>query len=285
MNDGLPAPESVPLIREVVDERGPEARAALALIEATFSRQARQPLSELRSEIAEKRLDLLSAMDFHLMVALGEGGEVMATVAGIYLEGVNAGYVTYLTVDSRFRGLGLAPRLRSRLVELFRGDARRAGCEDLAWVVGEVRADRPWLRSLLQSGSAVAFDLPYHIPGTAAEPGLDGPGAPGPGSHAPGSPGPGSQSPAPARPGSPGEGAPPPEPSRYVLYREPVGDLRRELPVSLVRRVLYAIYRRGYRVRYPLDLPPFRDMLEALNGRETVGPAPLELDGEDSPPD
>jgi GNAT superfamily N-acetyltransferase len=266
VNDGLPAPESVPLIREVVDERGPEARAALALIEATFPRQARQPLSELRSEIAEKRLDLLSAMDFHLLVARGDGeGEgVMATVAGIYLEGVNAGYVTYLTVDPRFRGLGLAPRLRSRLVELFRGDARRAGFDDLAWVVGEVRADRPWLRSLLQSGSAVVFDLPYHIPGaSSAQPGW----------HVSGSP------------GSPGEGAPPPEPSRYVLYREPVGDLRRELPVSLVRRVLYAIYRRGYRVRYPLDLPPFRAMLEALSGRETVGPARLELEGEDSPPD
>jgi GNAT superfamily N-acetyltransferase len=275
VNDGLPGGESVPIILEVVDERGPEAGAALALIAATFPRQARQPLSELRSEIAEKRLDLLSAMDFHLLVARGDGGEVMATVAGIYLEGVNAGYVTYLTVDSRFRGLGLAPRLRSRLVELFRGDARRAGFDDLAWVVGEVRADRPWLRSLLQSGSAVVFDLPYHIPGTPPEPGLDGSGSLGSGSHEPGS----------SRPGSPGEGDPPPEPSRYVLYREPVGDLRRELPVSLVRRVLYAIYRRGYRVRYPLDLPPFRDMLEALNGRETVGPAPLELDGEDSPPD
>jgi GNAT superfamily N-acetyltransferase len=283
VKDGSTAGESAPIILEVVDERGPEAGAALALISATFPRQARQPLTELRSEIAEKRLDLLAAMDFHLLVALGESGEVMATVAGIYLEGVNAGYVTYLAVDSRFRGLGLAPRLRSRLVELFRGDARRAGFEDLAWVVGEVRVDRPWLRSLLQTGNAVAFDLPYHIPGTVPPP--DGSGAVRPGAHASGSSRPGSPDPASGRPGPPGEAEPPPEPARYVLYREPVGDLRRELPVSLVRRVLYSIYRRGYRVRYPLDLPPFRAMLEALNGRETVGPAHLELDGADSPPD
>ena len=61
---------------------------------------------------------------------------------------------------------------------------------------------------------------------------------------------------------------------RYILYRQPIGDARRELPVSLVRRTLYTVYRRGYRVRYPLNRDIFNAMLKQLEGRETVGVHP-----------
>jgi hypothetical protein len=49
---------------------------------------------------------------------------------------------------------------------------------------------------------------------------------------------------------------------------------RRELPVVLARRILYAIYRRAYRVRYPLQRPSFVAMIDQLDGRETVGVHP-----------
>jgi hypothetical protein len=52
-----------------------------------------------------------------------------------------------------------------------------------------------------------------------------------------------------------------------VLYREPVGDLRAELPASEVLRLLYVIWRRAYRVDYPLQRDTFCYMLDQLEGR------------------
>lgn len=234
MSDDEPSSPGITLV-EVLDERDPRAEAALGLIAAAFQRPERQPLSEIRSEIAEKRLGLLAAMDFHLLVAVGEDGVVQATVAGMYLEGVNAGYVTYLAVDPRFQGRQLAPRLRQALVERFRQDARSAAFDELAWVLGEVQGDSPWLQRLLRTRGAVAFDLHYRHPGVT----------------------------------------PDTAPDVHVLYRQPVGDRREELPATLVRQILYAIYRRGYRIPYPLDLPGFRAMLQELEDRSAVGPASL----------
>jgi ribosomal protein S18 acetylase RimI-like enzyme len=219
-------------IVEVLDEREPLAESALGLIGGAFEPADRQPLSELTSEIAEKRMGF--AADFHLLAALARDGAVLGTVAGIYLEGVNAGFVTYLTVAPEQRGQQLAPDLRSSLVEVFRSDARGAGREDLAWVVGEVRADSNWLRRLAATREAIVFDVDYMRPGT-----------------------------------DPAAGDP-----AYVLYRQPVGDNSSALPVPVMRRLLYAIYRRGYRVRHPLQNIAFRAMLDELDGRETVGEHP-----------
>jgi hypothetical protein len=41
-----------------------------------------------------------------------------------------------------------------------------------------------------------------------------------------------------------------------------------------VRRILYTVYRRAYRVRYPLEHAGFRNMLAQLEGREFVGAHP-----------
>jgi len=38
--------------------------------------------------------------------------------------------------------------------------------------------------------------------------------------------------------------------------------------------LLYTIWRRAYRIRYPLDSDTFRYMLRALEGREMIGPHP-----------
>jgi GNAT superfamily N-acetyltransferase len=58
---------------------------------------------------------------------------------------------------------------------------------------------------------------------------------------------------------SPGDGQP-----AYTLYREPVAGDSEPLDADAVRHILYAIYRRAYRVRFPLQRPGFQAMLDAL---------------------
>ena len=221
-------------IVEIRDEREPLAEAALAVIADMFAAYERQPINELRSEIAERRLGMLSGYNFHLLTALYEGDDTPAgTIAGLYLDGVNAGFITYLAVRRQHRGRRLARLLRPKLIEVFRADARREEYDDLAWVLGEVRADSPWLKRLIRTRGAIPFDLEYYHPGMSLGAG-----------------------------------------ERYVLYRQPIGDHRRELPAELVRRTLFAIYRRGYRVRYPLNRDIFMNMLEQMEGREQIGVHP-----------
>lgn len=165
------------------------------------------------------------------LLAARSGEEVVGVVGGVYLTDVNAGFITYLTVSPEHRGQELAPALRGSLVEIFRSDARRAGLGDLAWVVGEVRTDNNWLRRLVEAREVVVFDLDYFAPIA-----------------------------------SPRAGAP-----EYLLYRQLVGDVSPTVPAHEVQRLLYAIFRRGYRIRYPLENASFRTMLAHLEGRKTVG--------------
>lgn len=220
-----------PRLIEIADERDPLADGAFALIEQVFAPQDRQALSELRSELTERRLGMFTNYNFHLIAAVFDDDEAPAgTITGVYLGGVNAGFVTYLAVRRRYRGRRIARLLRPRLIDAFRADARTAGHADLAWVLGEVRASSPWLRRLVRTRGAIPFDLDYYHPGMT--PGVSEP---------------------------------------YLLYRQPIGDSRRALPVAQVRRVLYSIYRRAYRVRYPLQRESFVAMIDQLEGRETVG--------------
>lgn len=221
-------------IEEITDERTTLAHETLELIAASFAPQDRHPLSELRSEIAEKRLGLLAGYDFHLFAAVREPETPVAAVAGMYLAGVNAGFTAYVAVHPDAQGQGIAGEVRGVLVESFRENAREAGLPDLAWVLGEVRLDSPWLRNLMSTRGAIPFDLTYYHPGMP----LGGASAP------------------------------------YALYREPISDTRREIPAHEVRQVLYAVWRRGYRVRYPLERDTFVEMLEQLEGRDLVGPHP-----------
>jgi ribosomal protein S18 acetylase RimI-like enzyme len=220
---------------ELKDERDPVTTAALELIAEIFPRSERQPLHELALEVQEKRLGLLVDYDFHLLAGVDPQGNVGGVVAGVYLGGVNAGFVTYLAVRGELRSAGLGRQLRTLLVEQFRSDARRTGWDDLAWVVGEVRIDSPWLERLVRERGAIPFDLVYYHPGT------------GPNRNDP----------------------------TWVLYRQPVSDMRREISADEARRLLYSIWRRAYRVRYPLDRDGFCAMLEEIGDRETVGVHPL----------
>jgi hypothetical protein len=56
-----------------------------------------------------------------------------------------------------------------------------------------------------------------------------------------------------------------------VLYFQPLHQRRTSLPAAEVRRLLYTIWRRGYRISKPLAHPSFRRMLRALARRARIG--------------
>lgn len=229
-----PRPESAGRIVELLDERESVAESALELILRAFPPRERQPVEQIAMEIAEKRLGLLTSYDFHLLAAVSADTEVMAVASGVYLGGVNTGFVTYLAAERRYRGQHLGRRLRSSLIDAFRRDALALDWPQLAAVVGEVRLESPWLRRLVRDRAVLPLHLTYFHPGEDPEdPDAD-----------------------------------------WILYRQPVSDRREELPAEEVRQLLYAIWRRAYRVRWPLEREGFTWMIEELQARETVGAHP-----------
>lgn len=213
---------------EVEDERSALARAAFDLIAESIWDV--QPEKDLLSELEERRRGLSSGGDYHLLALVEPNGAPAAAAAGVYLEAVDAGFVTYLAVRSDRRGELLGRRLRAHLVEAFRADARRVRGGEPAWTVGEVRRESRWLRTLVRDGRAIPFDFGYFHPWMPRR----------------------------------AEGA-------YVLYREPLADPRVELPGAEVVRLVYAIWRRAYRFRFPLQSDTFCHMLRTLEARGAVG--------------
>jgi len=214
----------------VGDERTPLAHAAIELLHTAIGDV--QPADDLLTEIEECRRGLPSGGKYHLLAAVDGDQRPFAVAAGVYLEAMNAGFITYLAVQPEMRNRQLGTTLRAELLACFHDDAAERGAE-LAWTVGEVRRDSAWLRSLVQGGRAIPFDLGYFHPWMSLR----------------------------------AEG-------RYVLYREPAADTRPELPSDEVARLLFAIWRRAYRIRYPLQSETFCYMLRGLEGREMIGPDP-----------
>jgi GNAT superfamily N-acetyltransferase len=213
----------------VDDERTPLATEALELISTAIGDV--QPVNDLLSEVEERRRGMPSGGDYHLLAMVDDGGRAAAAAAGIYLEGVNAGFITYLAVRQDLRGQLLGRGLRAHLVESIRQESRRKTGADPAWTVGEVRRGSPWLQTLVQAGQAVTFDIPYFHPWMSRR----------------------------------SEG-------RYVLYREPMADARTELPADEVVRLVYAIWRRAYRIRFPLQSETFCYMIDRLQASGMIGP-------------
>lgn len=216
---------------EVEDERTELAHAAIELIHTSIGDV--QPARDLLSEIEERRRRLPSGGDYHLIASVDADGRPAAAAAGVFLETVNAGFITYLAVREGVRGQRLGGDLRAYLVRCFHDDARRLHGGEPAWTVGEVRRESAWLRSLVRGGRAIPFDFGYFHPWMPLR----------------------------------AEG-------KYVLYREPMADARAEVAAHEVARLLFAIWRRAYRIRYPLQSETFCYMLRKLEGREMVGADP-----------
>lgn len=170
------------------------------------------------------------------IVVAERDGEVIGVATGTYLGNVNVGVVGYLAVSEAARGLGVGPELRVKLREAFRRDARRILGRDLLAIVGEVRRDNPWLRRLIRREKVLALDFAYLQPRLKPD-----------------------QSPVP-----------------LVLYYESLGRARQRLAVEFVRKLLYTIWRRAYRIPRPLATHTFRQMLRDLDGRSYVGEITIE---------
>ena len=61
-------------------------------------------------------------------------------------------------------------------------------------------------------------------------------------------------------------------PVPLVLYHESFDRVRRRLSTTAIRRLLYTIWRRIYRIRRPLSDPAFRRMMKALSTKRFIGP-------------
>jgi hypothetical protein len=165
------------------------------------------------------------------LVVAQEGRRVSGVATGWYLGNVNTGVLGYLAVAQTARHQGTGSRLRATLRTLFQRDALRVRGTALQAVVGEVHRDNPWLQSLVRRQRALALDFRYLQPQLHR--------------------------------GN--------RPVSLVLYYESLDRPRSRLPVTTVRRLLYTIWRRIYRISRPLSDTAFRQMLRELSGRRFVG--------------
>jgi hypothetical protein len=162
---------------------------------------------------------------------------------GHYLALVNLGFVGYLAVSPSAKGGRIGSRLRQRLVAEMRRDARAAGYKDLLGVIGEVQERNLWLRHLIRKTDAFALDFDYRQPALRSQ-----------------------QQDVP-----------------LVLYLEPIARPIKRISADNMRKLLYAIYRRVYRVRFPLKNRTLSRMMDELEGRRWIGAKKLTRAGSADP--
>lgn len=158
-------------------------------------------------------------------------GHVVGLNSGSYLGNVNLGMIGYLAIEPDERAQGVGTRLRSRLRSVFERDARRIAKTPLAGIMGEVSMTNPWLRTLNRRSNVLLLDFPYYQPSLTVND----------------------------------------DPSPFILYLESFTGDRSRMSVVELRKLLYAIWRRVYRVSRPLDRVAFRAMLRNLQSRRFVG--------------
>lgn len=170
------------------------------------------------------------------LLAAERNGTLVGACSGSYLGNHNVGVIGYIAVTKTARSSGLGPRMRNALRRRFEADARFAGHDRLRAIVGEVREDNSWLRHLVRREGAIALDFPYF------QPSLGG-----------------------------GKGVVP-----LVMYYQPLDRAMKSLSAARLRRLLYSMWRRAYRVGRPLGDPAFRQMLRSLRGRRRIGQRQLQ---------
>ena len=217
-------------IREIDTPGDSALRPAHQLLRRAFTRAEMLPLGDWQNALRERSHSLWLDQSWHLLVAQ-RGGKLLAAATGAYLGNVNVGIVGYIAVTPEARSLGIGPRMRRALRRKFDADARRIGRRAAAAIIGEVKADNPWLGHLVRVEGAIALDFPYFQP-------------------------------------SLGGGR---EPVPLVLYYHALAEPRASLSAAETRQLLYTVWRRVYRIARPLDHPEFRRMLRALEGRRRIG--------------
>lgn len=165
------------------------------------------------------------------LVVAEADGRLVGLASGTYLGNVNIGIIGYLAMSPDIRSKGIGTRLRMHLRRRFERDAMRVAEEPLEAIIGEVSVSNPWLRRLAKRRNVLLLDFRYYQPSLY-------------------------------------EGD---KPSPFVLYYESLRRERSHIPVSELRRILYTMWRRSYRVSRPLDDPAFRAMIRSLDGRRSVG--------------
>ena len=156
---------------------------------------------------------------------------VVGLASGMYLGNVNLGVIGYLAMVPEVRSLGIGTRLRTRLRRQFERDAIRIAGEPLKGIIGEVSLDNRWLRTLSLRPEVLVLDFKYYQPSLY-------------------------------------EGD---SPSQFALYYEALQRPRSRIPVSELRRILYTVWRRIYRISRPLDDAAFRAILRSFGTRRAVG--------------
>jgi Acetyltransferase (GNAT) family len=160
-----------------------------------------------------------------------EDSEVLGFCQGWYIAVSNVCFVSYLLVRPGLKGGRLGAVLRQRLIRECQRDALLNRRKAIWAVVGEVEEDNPWLHTLVRSRSAIALDIDYRQPAL--------------GPHQP--------------------------PVRLVLYVQRLDYHRKSLKARDVRSLIYSIYRRVYRVQFPVRNPSFRAILNSMEGRHRIG--------------
>jgi hypothetical protein len=169
-----------------------------------------------------------------------QGRQLVGAASGSYIGSINVGLIGYVAVVAGLRGHGVGERLRRGLRAAITRDARRIHGRPLGALIGEVHAENPWLAHLVRERGVLVLDFPYCQPSLHRAT-----------RHV-----------------------------QLVLYYEPLHRRRRSLPADEVRRLIYTLWRRSYRIDRPLAHDPFRRMLRSLprGGRvgsrsyETLGP-------------
>ena len=221
-------------LREITDPEDPALASAYALLRRTFPKNERVSIDEWRATLVERAGKVWTDFSWHLVVAQ-RGNRVMGLATGTYIGSVNVGIIGYLAIDPTMRSGGIGTRIRARLRDRFRSDARKLSGRELSALLGEVSADNPWLRRLARHPRILVLDVPSFQPGL--------------------------------RPSD--------EPSPFALYYEAIGRNPRWVAASELRKILFAIWRHAYRVSRPLDRAVFRQIIASLDGRRRVGPHPV----------
>jgi GNAT superfamily N-acetyltransferase len=160
-----------------------------------------------------------------------EEDQVLGFCQGWYIAVSNVCFVSYLLVRRGLKGRRLGAVLRQRLIRECQRDALLNRRKAIWAVVGEVEEDNPWLHTLVRSRGAIALDIDYRQPSL-------GPNQP---------------------------------PVRLILYVQRLDYHRKSLKARDVRSLVYSIYRRVYRIQFPVRNPSFRQILKSMEGRHRIG--------------